>query len=76
MAQQIYTWSYATICLICFVVTLLPKFDKPEYRKVRGIMYILLGLGAASMFVMFVPMDPYITFNKGWVYGLGGYIYI
>ena len=39
-------------------------------------MYIVLGLGSGIMFFMFIPMDPYITYNKGWLYGLGGYIYI
>lgn len=74
--KNIFMWIYGIVCLICFVVTLIPEFDKPSYRKVRGIMYILLGLGSGSMFILFSFLDPYITYNKAWIYALGGYIYI
>ena len=39
-------------------------------------MYIILGLGAGAIFFIFMAMEPYITANRGWVYALGGYIYI
>ena len=66
----------AAACFACFMVTLMPKFDQEEYRKVRGIMYIILGLSTGFMFVMFAFMDEYITPVKTWVFALGGYIYI
>ena len=63
-------------CFCCFIVTLIPQFDKPQYQKVRGIMYIILGISTASMFIMFAFMHPYITPHSGLIYALGGYIYI
>ena len=57
-------------------MTLIPEFDKARYRAVRGIMYVALGLGTGVCFFMFMALDPYITYNKGWIYALGGYIYI
>ena len=54
----------------------MPKFDKPAYRKIRGVMYIILGLSAGLMFIMFEFMEEYITPLKSWIYALGGYIYI
>ena len=69
-------WSLAIVCTICFIVTLTPEFDKPKYRAVRGVMYIILGLGSGLCFLIFGLMDPYVTNIKSWIYGLGGYIYI
>jgi len=70
-------WSLFLVCLICFAVTLIPEFDKPQYRKARGIMYIALGLGSGILFIVLKAMDPsYVTYQKSWVYALGGYIYI
>ena len=63
-------------CLGCFIVTLMPRFDQPEYIAVRGIMYIILGLSTASMFFMFTFMKEYIAPHSPFVYALGGYIYI
>ena len=76
MYKQIYMGILAIACLSCFIATLMPKFDKPAYRKVRGIMYIILGLSTASMFVMFAFMEQYVTPLSTWIYALGGYIYI
>ena len=37
--------------MACFIVTIAPGFDKPKYRKWRGIMFIILGLSCALLFV-------------------------
>ena len=76
VARAIYLSLMAVACICCFCVTLMPKFDQPEYRKVRGIMYIILGLSCGIMFIMFSFMDEYISPNTAWIYALGGYIYI
>mmetsp|Transcript_10934 Transcript_10934/g.14750 ORF Transcript_10934/g.14750 Transcript_10934/m.14750 type:complete len:226 (-) Transcript_10934:76-753(-) len=76
VAKNIILWSLAAVCLACFIVTLIPEFDKPKYQKVRAIMYIVLGLSAGGVFVVFQAMEPYITEHKSWIYALGGYIYI
>lgn len=74
--KQLYMAVLGIACLCCFIATLMPKFDAPAYRKVRGIMYIVLGLSTASMFVMFTFMDEYITPLSTLAYAMGGYIYI
>lgn len=74
--KQLYMAILGLACLCCFIATLMPKFDAPAYRKVRGIMYIVLGLSTASMFVMFTFMDEYITPLSTLAYAMGGYIYI
>ena len=66
-----------TACLACFIVSLVPKFDTPQWRPVRGLMYIFLGLSTGSMFIMMALVnDSYITPMTTWIYCLGGYIYI
>ena len=65
-----------TACVACFAVTMIPKFDSAEYRKVRGTMFVILGVSTGSMFLMFCCMDEYITPHSFWVYALGGYIYV
>ena len=42
-----------TMCLICFTVTLIPKFDQPKFRPMRGIMFMALGIstGLIAVFV-------------------------
>lgn len=62
---------------MCFIVTLMPRFDREEYRKMRGVMFIILGISCGSMFVMFQFIDEHLLVPiKIWVYILGGYIYI
>ena len=74
--KNVYMVVLGLACLGCFIVTLMPRFDKPEYRSVRGIMYIILGLSTASMFFMFSFMKEYVTPHRPAIYALGGYIYI
>ena len=37
-----------TFCTLAFVATLLPSADMPEYRKLRGILFIIVGLSAGA----------------------------
>ena len=74
--KQFYMSFLGLACLGCFTVTLMPRFDKPEYIKVRGVMFIVLGLSTASMFFMFTFMKEYIVPHSAFIYALGGYIYI
>ena len=41
-----------TMCLICFTVTLIPKFDQPKFRPFRGIMFITLGISTSLLWVL------------------------
>jgi hypothetical protein len=52
-AKWIYIALESLACIVCFTVTLIPKFDQAHYRKARGMMYIILGLGSGGMFIMF-----------------------
>ena len=72
----IYMITMGIACLACFIVTLLPKFDQPEYRKWRGIMFIILGLGCSILFIGFAFYDYGIVHTNFWLWALGGYIYI
>ena len=47
-------WGWI-VCLACFTMTMMPKFDKPNYRKWRGIMFATLGLSS----FLFCPIMMY-----------------
>lgn len=46
--QIIYIVLMTSCCLAVFIVSLWPRFDKPKYRKLRGILFIILGLLAIA----------------------------
>ena len=65
-------------CGITFVVTMLPRFGTPEFRRFRGILFILLGLCAGSIVIKLslfreddLIMEPAVI-----EWGTGGLIYI
>ena len=62
--------------MACFIVTVAPEFDKPKYRKWRGIMFIILGLSAAGAFTIIEVWPTYCVPTNVWLWALGGYIYI
>jgi adiponectin receptor len=66
----------AVACIACFIITLIPKFDTAKYQKFRGIMYIILGLSCGGIFAILPFLSPYTTPTNGWIYAIGGYIYI
>lgn len=43
---------------LCFAFTMLPSMDKPKFRSVRGIMFMLLGISAAIPFVSYAIKQP------------------
>lgn len=43
---------FGVLCLACFVATLMPKFDEPKFRPVRGIMFVILGVSTVIIFVL------------------------
>lgn len=45
-----------SMCFICFAVTLMPKFDQPKFRPARGIMFIILGVSTAMIWVLNVVL--------------------
>lgn len=69
----------AFLSLVCFVASLVPKFDTPKWRPVRGIMFMAAGLSAVSFIVSLLgfksasklPLGANVAF-----YAVGGYSYL
>jgi channel protein (hemolysin III family) len=60
----LYTLVILGICFLAFVVTLLPRFDSPKYRKFRALLYVAAGLSSA------IPVFHLILGNDKYVYPL------
>lgn len=76
-ARWIWTSIMIAGCIGCFVASLLPKFDSPKFRPVRGIMFILMGCSPIGIFIAI------LAFSNEWKmpvsvtwFAIGGYIYI
>ena len=39
-----YSSLMSFFCFVAFIITLLPKFDQPKLRPIRGIMFVFVGL--------------------------------
>ena len=71
-----YLTLISTFCTVAFVVTLLPDQDKPQRRKLRGILFIIVGLLAGVPAVhAAVSKDPDILM-KLFYWMLGGVVYV
>lgn len=50
-------WKYVFLTImsvssgVTFIVTMMPRFGTPEYRRFRGLLFILLGLCAGSLII-------------------------
>lgn len=73
-----YTVCIDSICLVAFIFSLLPTFDKPEYRNIRAVLFVLVGLSSglpglhAALF-----RDPFITPPMSiHLWALGGAVYV
>jgi len=64
------------MCTICFVVTLMPKFDEPAFRPVRGIMFIVLGVSTGMIFVVHRIYRSKVMKANFILFLVGGLIYI
>jgi len=71
-----YAVIISTTCLTAFILTLMPGADLPKYRRMRGFLFIFVGLFAGVPAIHgSVSNDPNILIY--WFYfGLGGAIYI
>lgn len=77
--RNIFLALITTSCTLCFVCTLIPQFEKPELRKVRGLMFIFLGLSTMFPFVYIYNFaDPRYILEEGLIapWLLGGAAYI
>lgn len=43
--------SISVFCFLVFVVSLWSKFDKPKFRVLRGVLFVILGLLGIIPFV-------------------------
>lgn len=73
----VYSIVIYSICSAAFIVTMLPRFDQPKYRKLRAILYISAGLSTAFPAIhILVSENIYLYPFNGHVWALGGAIYI
>jgi len=81
---QARNWFLALIttsCTGCFFSTMHPRMNKPEYRNVRAIMYVFLGLSAGFpyFYIFYAPASQQLYMNQNYEFfpiALGGAIYI
>jgi len=76
--RAFYMTTEMTASVLVFIVSLWPKFDKPQYRVLRGTLFVTLGLMAAVPFIhqgYFVDHKLLPQFDLFyWI--LGGALYI
>jgi adiponectin receptor len=74
--KYIYISLITLFCTISFVVTMLPNADIPKYRRLRGILFIIVGLlaGAPAAHAA-ITNDPNILATF-YYWALGGVVYI
>ena len=65
-------------CSIAFIVTLMPHFEHPSLRKVRGGMFVGIGVGSAFSFVHLIFFsDPlHMLEFRPFFFILGGAFYV
>jgi adiponectin receptor len=49
--RNLYITAQSLASLTVFIVSLWPKFDNPQYRVFRGVLFVSLGISAAIPFV-------------------------
>jgi channel protein (hemolysin III family) len=66
----------STFCAVALVVTMLPNSDKPNYRRLRGILFIVVGLLAGIPAAhAAASTDPDILVRL-FYWALGGVVYV
>ncbi len=65
-------------CISCFVILLVPRYDKPKYRPLRGIIFVVCGvLSVIPIYhIEFLTHQKYIHDFHTFPWFLGGVIYI
>lgn len=65
-------------CIASFVVLLVPRFDRPKYRPLRGTLFVINGLlSCIPMFHIKLWTDPkYLHGFSTFPWALGGALYI
>jgi adiponectin receptor len=73
----VYSIVIYSICTAAFVVTMIPKFDQPKFRKFRAILYIAAGLSTSFPAIHLLMSENFYTYPfNAHLWALGGAIYI
>lgn len=74
--KLMYIILISTFCIFAFAVTLMPNSDQPNYRKLRGFLFIIVGLTAGIIpFHAALTNDPNVLV-KLFYWALGGIVYV
>ena len=74
--KYVYLSLIIFFCSTSFVVTLLPNSDQPKYRRLRGILFIIVGLlaGAPAIHAAITNNPNILVKSFYWI--MGGIVYI
>ena len=50
--RWVWVGLHATMSILCFVTTLIKQFDKPKFRPIRALMFVLAGLSIIVTFIV------------------------
>ena len=82
LSRCFYLGLITLMSLGCAILFLIPKYSKPEYRPLRGYVFIFLGLSAAFPFFYINYLKGtsdakhVLPIEHGWNYLIGGLVYI
>ena len=65
-------------CATAFIIFLVPRFDQPRYRALRGIVFVICGvLSAIPIYhIEFLTEKKYLNDFMSYPWALGGALYI
>lgn len=64
-------------CLGCFVASLVPSFDSPKWRPVRGAMFMAAGISTVAIVISVVGFRTTYSMPMNYtLYAVGGYVYL
>ena len=76
--RNIYLGLVYFFCFCAFVLFLVPKFDQPRFRVLRGSTFVICGLlsGLPLIHIEFYTNQQYLKDFISFPWGLGGFLYI
>lgn len=64
------------ICFTCLVVSLMPRFDIPKLRPVRGALFVFEGVSIICVFIALIFRSEGQMYPNVTVWVVGGYVFI
>ena len=76
--RNIYLGLVYFFCFCAFILFLVPKFDQPRFRVLRGSTFVICGLlsGLPLIHIEFYTNQQYLKDFISFPWGLGGFLYI